>query len=156
MRDTFRISQMHGVPYRWPRPDPIVMDFGKGEVAKEQPYIFGVSRLGVAATRAGKGFEFARAASHAIWSGEIDDWHEGDHLASAIAKAGLDAEALQRDARDNADDLDADITSNEAAQKSAGHWGVPLFVFNDEPFFGQDRLDHLIWRMRQSGLTERA
>jgi 2-hydroxychromene-2-carboxylate isomerase len=32
---------------------------------------------------------------------------------------------------------------------------VPLFVFENEPFFGQDRLDHLIWRMRQHGLAER-
>ena len=156
LRDTFRISQMHDIPYRWPRPDPIVMDVGKGEVASEQPYIHHVSRLGVAAARAGKGFGFVRAASHAIWSGEIDNWHEGDHLANAIANAGLDAEAIEREARDHADDIDAEIGRNEAAQKSTGHWGVPLFVFNDEPFFGQDRLDHLIWRMRQNGLTERA
>jgi hypothetical protein len=30
-----------------------------------------------------------------------------------------------------------------------------LFVFNGEPFFGQDRLEHMIWRMRQHGLVER-
>jgi hypothetical protein len=28
----------------------------------------------------------------------------------------------------------------------AGPTGVPLFVFNDEPFFGQDRLDQLDYR----------
>jgi 2-hydroxychromene-2-carboxylate isomerase len=33
---------------------------------------------------------------------------------------------------------------------------VPLFVFEHEPFFGQDRLEHMIWRMRQHGLTEHA
>jgi 2-hydroxychromene-2-carboxylate isomerase len=32
---------------------------------------------------------------------------------------------------------------------------VPLFVFEGEPFFGQDRLDLLVWRMRQAGLQER-
>ena len=31
-RDTYRIAQMNGVPYRWPRPDPVVMDIGTGEV----------------------------------------------------------------------------------------------------------------------------
>ena len=51
--------------------------------------------------------------------------------------------------------FDAEIAQNEADQKNAGHWGVPLFVFNDEPFFGQDRLEHVIWRMRQHGLVER-
>ena len=47
------------------------------------------------------------------------------------------------------------ITENEAAQKRAGHWGVPLMVFNDEPFFGQDRFDLLRWRMQRNGLTRR-
>jgi 2-hydroxychromene-2-carboxylate isomerase len=57
---------------------------------------------------------------------------------------------------ERADDLDEEIAQNEAAQKNAGHWGVPLFVFENEPFFGQDRIDHLVWRMRQNGLRERA
>lgn len=155
LRDTFRISQMHNIPYRWPRPDPIVMDYAAGEVAAAQPYIYGVCRLGVAAERAGKGFAFARYASRAIWSGEVDNWHEGGHLTKALKAAGLDAAAIEHEAESNAADLDAQIERNETAQRAAGHWGVPLFVFEDEPFFGQDRLDHLIWRMRQSGLTER-
>ncbi len=155
LRDTFRISQMHNVPYRWPRPDPIVMDIAKGEVAAEQPYIHRVSRLGVAAERAGKGLAFVRAASHAIWSGEVDNWHGSDHLARALETAGLDPTVIEAQVAADPENYDAEIARNEAAQKAAGHWGVPLFVFNDEPFFGQDRLEHLIWRMRQHGLTER-
>ena len=155
LRDTFRIAQMQDIPYRWPRPDPIVMDHAAGEVSAAQPYIWRVSRLGVAAERAGKGFAFVRAAARAIWSGEVDNWHEGEHLARALAIAGLDPAAIEASvARDQAE-FDAEIASNEAAQKDAGHWGVPLFVFNDEPFFGQDRLDHLLWRMGQAGLRER-
>lgn len=155
MRDTYRISQMHNIPYRWPRPDPIVMDIGSGDVSKDQPYIYRVSRLGVLAERAGHGFEFVRGAAHAIWSGQVDDWHEGEHLTQALNTAGLDAASTEAAAVANATDIDAEIAANEAAQKNAGHWGVPLFVFNDEPFFGQDRLDHLIWRMKQSGLASR-
>lgn len=155
LRDTFRIAQMHAIPYRWPRPDPIVMDIGAGEVAAEQPYIYRVCRLGAAAERAGRGFAFVRRAAHAIWSGEVDNWHEGGHLARALSDAGLDAAAIEREATENAADLDAEIAANETAQRNAGHWGVPLFVFNDEPFFGQDRLAHLIWRMKQSGLKAR-
>lgn len=152
-RDTYRISQMHGIPYRWPRPDPVVMDIATGEVPAAQPYIHRISRLGAAATRAGKGFAYAREAARVIWSGEIDNWHEGDHLAGAAARAGLDLARLEATIADEAEALDAEIAANEAAQKAAGHWGVPLFVYNDEPFFGQDRLDHLIWRMKQNGLT---
>lgn len=155
LRDTFRISQMHNIPYRWPRPDPIVMDVGKGEVAAEQPYIYRVSRLGVVAERQGKGFEFVRKAAHLIWSGEVDNWHEGDHLSRATSDAGLIASDVERAAAEQSADIDAEIAANEAAQRNAGHWGVPLFVFNDEPFFGQDRLDHLVWRMKQAGLRER-
>ena len=32
---------------------------------------------------------------------------------------------------------DAVIAENESAQKRAGHWGVPLMVFNGEPFFSE-------------------
>lgn len=155
LRDTFRISQMNNIPYRWPRPDPIVMDHGTKEVAVDQPHIHRVSRLGVAAEQQGRGFEFARAAAHAIWSGEVDNWHEGDHLARALTDAGLNASETEAMAETQTAELDAAIAANEAAQKNAGHWGVPLFVFDDEPFFGQDRLDHLIWRMQQAGLKAR-
>jgi hypothetical protein len=29
-------------------------------------------------------------------------------------------------------------------------------VFENEPFFGQDRIDSLIWRMESNGLTRRS
>jgi 2-hydroxychromene-2-carboxylate isomerase len=32
LRDTFRIAQFIGVPFGWPRPDPIVQDYGTREV----------------------------------------------------------------------------------------------------------------------------
>ena len=103
-----------------------------------------------------RGFAFVRRAAHVIWSGAIDDWHEGDHLTRALAEAGLDAREIEREAADEAAAFDAEIARNETDQRAAGHWGVPLFVFGGEPFFGQDRLDHLIWRMRQAGLAERS
>ncbi len=154
MRDTYRISEMNGIPYRWPRPDPIVQDRETRDVAKDQPYIMRVSRLGALATERGKGFEFVRAASHLIWSGETDNWQEGDKLAACADAVGLDGAALERDAAAEAARLDTIIEANEEAQTTAGHWGVPLFVFEGEPFFGQDRIDHLVWRMKQKGLKE--
>jgi hypothetical protein len=36
-----------------------------------------------------------------------------------------------------------------------GHGGVPLMVFQNEPFFGGDRFDQFVWRLTQSGLTRR-
>ena len=154
-RDTRRIAEMNGIPYRWPRPDPIVQDRETRDVATEQPYIMRVSRLGALAAERGKGFAFVRAASHMMWSGEVEGWHEDGRLAACADAVGLDGAALERDAATDAARLDAIIEENENAQTVAGHWGVPLFVFQDEPFFGQDRLDHLIWRMKQAGLKER-
>lgn len=154
-KDTRRIAEMNGIPYRWPRPDPIVQDRETRDVAKEQPYIMRVSRLGALAEERGKGFAFVRTASRMMWSGEADDWHEGGRLAACADAVGLEGEALERDAAADAARLDAIIEENENAQTVAGHWGVPLFVFAGEPFFGQDRVDHLIWRMKQAGLQER-
>lgn len=154
-RDTRRIAEMNAIPYRWPRPDPIVQDRETREVAKDQPYIMRVSRLGALAAERGKGFEFVRAASHMMWSGETDDWPAPGKLSACASAVGLDGEALEHDASADAARLDAIIEGNEEAQTLAGHWGVPLFVFEGEPFFGQDRVDHLVWRMKQRGLKER-
>lgn len=154
MRDTTRIAEMLSIPYRWPRPDPIVMDISTGEVAVDQPYIHRISRLGVAAAREGKSFAFVRLMAHKIWSGEITNWHEDEHVLRALTEAGLDAKTSIASAEQAASDYDAEIARNHEDQISAGHWGVPLFVFQGEPFFGQDRIKHLVWRMQQRGLTK--
>ena len=51
--------------------------------------------------------------------------------------------------------LDAAIKQSEADQRTGGHYGVPLMVYDGEPFFGQDRFDQLLWRMQQQGLLVR-
>jgi 2-hydroxychromene-2-carboxylate isomerase len=155
MRDTMRIGQRLSIPYAWPRPDPIVMH-SRTEVAAEQPHIMRISRLGVAAVEAGRGLEFLVEAGRIIWSGAVHGWNEGDHIAGALKGAGLDAEAMEAKIAAEAERIDAIIEDNEQAQVQAGHWGVPLSVFQGEPFFGQDRLDDLVWRMQQQGLKERS
>ena len=154
-RDVYRLGQMQGTPIRWPRPDPIVMDIASGEVPRDQPYIHRITRMGQAAAEAGKGLAYIAEAGAVIWGGGVDNWHQGDHLAAAAQRAGLDPEALERAARDDADRLDAAIAANQQALETAGHWGVPTMVFDGEPFFGQDRLDVLVWRMKQLGLQSR-
>jgi 2-hydroxychromene-2-carboxylate isomerase len=155
-RDIYRLGQMQGTPIRWPRPDPIVMDIASGEVPADQPYIYRITRMGQAAAEAGKGLAYISEVGSLIWSGSTDNWHEGDHLAKAAQRAGLDPDALETAARDDADRLDAAIEANQKALENAGHWGVPTMVFDGEPFFGQDRLDVLLWRMKQNGLQPRA
>jgi len=154
MRDTLRISQRLGIPYAWPRPDPIVMT-SRTEVAADQPHIMRVSRLGVAAAEAARGLEFLVEAGRTIWSGAVQGWNEGEHSAEAVRAAGLNPAATEAKIAAETDRIDAVIEANEAAQTAAGHWGVPLFVFQDEPFFGQDRIEDMVWRMKQHGLAER-
>lgn len=154
MRDTMRIAEMLAMPYAWPSPDPVVMNMGTGEVPKEQPYIHRLTRLGVEAAARGHGLPFLAEVSRVIFGG-VRNWHQGNHLAEAARRAGLDLAALDGEIQQDPDRYEAAIAENEAAQKKAGHWGVPLMAFNGEPFFGQDRFDALKWRMEKNGLTRR-
>jgi len=155
LRDTLRIAQMEGIPYGWPRPDPVVQDFANRRIAEEQPYIHRLTRLGIAACEAGRGLPFLQHVSHCIWSGEVEGWHEGDHLAKAAASAGLDLAQLDARIEADPDHYEAVIRQNQADHEAAGHWGVPTMVFEGEPFFGQDRISHLVWRLEQHGLERR-
>ena len=155
MRDCVRSAEFAGLPLRWPRPDPVLMDYATRTYPKEQPYIHRLTRLGVLAAEQGKGLPVLRAISHLIWSGETDGWHEGDHLAKALAGVGCDLAEMDAVQAAEADRLDEVIKQNEAGQRLGGHYGVPLMVYQGEPFFGQDRYDQLVWRMQQQGLTAR-
>ena len=153
--DINREAQYLGLPFRWPSPDPVKMDFATRTYPKEQPYIHRLTRLGAAASERGRGLALLAEISHVIWSGTVDNWHEGDHIANAIRRAGLDPDALFAAADDEADRLHAVIEASQVAQREAGHWGVPMIAFNGEPFYGQDRFDQFKWRLEQQGLKRR-
>jgi 2-hydroxychromene-2-carboxylate isomerase len=153
LRDCARIAEMNGVAFAWPSPDPIVQDVATLEVAAEQPYIHRLTRLGVAAQRRGRGLRFIHEVGKLTFGG-VKGWNEGDHLAEAAARAGLDLPELDAEIAVAPADFDVEIERNEATQKAAGHWGVPLMVFRGEPFFGQDRIDVLLWRMQKAGLVQ--
>jgi len=155
MTDVFREAAFLGLPFRWPRPDPVQRSPEAG-YRMQQPYIHRLSHLGVAATERGRGLPFLREVSHTIWSGEVEGWHEGDHLARAAGRAGLDYAELSAAVDGDRARHAAIVEQNQADQRAAGHWGVPMMVFAGEPFFGQDRFDQMVWRMRAAGLARRA
>jgi len=152
--DMFRVAQFHGIPFGPPRPDPIVQNVMTREIAAEQPYIRRLTRVGQAAARRGQGLAFAHEAAMLIWGG-AENWHEGEHLAGAATRAGLDLAELDAEAVAEADALDTELAANQAALEAGGHWGVPTLIFDGEPFFGQDRIDMVLWRMQQKGLEKR-
>jgi len=89
--------------------------------------------------------------SSLIWGG-TENWHQGDHLQQAAARAGLDLEIMQSRLEKEHDSLETVVQTNQQAHADAGHWGVPTCVYRGEPFFGQDRLELLLWRLKQDGL----
>jgi 2-hydroxychromene-2-carboxylate isomerase len=155
MRDTYRLSQMLNMPYRWPRPDPVQVDPVTRAATPNQLYIQRLTRLGCAAAEVGRGLPFLSEVSTVIWSGAVDNWHQGDHLAKAAERAGLDLAELDRRIETDPEKYETIITENQKAHQDAGHWGVPTMVFEGEPFFGQDRLDILLWRLKQRWLQPR-
>ncbi|MEM9621399.1 MAG: DsbA family protein [Pseudomonadota bacterium] len=148
--DSKRRAEYLGMPFVFPpTPDPVVQDLATFAVAEEQPYIYRLCKLGVEAQRRGHGLAFAAAVSKLIMGG-TENWDQGDHLAQATASSGLDLQALEASIVEG-DHLD-EIERNQQNLDAAGHWGVPTMVCRGEPFFGQDRIDTLRWRLDQYGL----
>lgn len=152
MRDCIRRAEFLGMEIGFPSPDPVVQDLDTFEVSEEQTYIYRLVGLGVEAQRRGKGLEFAYHVAHLIWGGE-PGWNEGDKLEKAAAKAGLDLAEME--AALETYDMMEDVNASQAALEEAGHWGVPTMVFEGEPFFGQDRIETLRWRLDKVGVPKR-
>lgn len=155
--DVYRVAEYLDLPFVWPRPDPVVQytdEEGRRQTATAQPYIGRLTRLGALAAEAGRGIEFADEVSTLIWGG-TEGWDRGDHLTKAAERSGLDLADMDRRAIAEADRLESAIENNQSAHERAGHWGVPTCAFRGEPFFGQDRLDVLLWRLKKEGLQAR-
>ena len=154
--DCKRIAEFRGLPFFLPSPDPVVQNRQTREIAAEQPYIYWLTRLGLAAVRRGQGMAFIDEVSFLIWGSGTVDWNKGDHMHNAAQRAGLDLRMLEEDVTGHEEDIDAELQANQEALQKAGHWGVPTLVFDNEPFHGQDRIDLALWRMKQKGLKPRA
>ena len=59
--------------------------------------------------------------------------------------------------RKNPEDVDPCWIDHAAGLGRTGHGGVPTMIIDgqDEPFFGGDRFDQFLWRLKQNGLTKR-
>lgn len=154
--DYQRVAEFLGMAVRRPVPDPINMDNETYTIHADQPYIRRVTRLGALAQAEGRAFAFADAMMRIMWTGEIDDWNRDEHYARALSAAGLNADDLLARVEADPDAAEAIIADNQAAFDQADHWGVPCMVFDGETFYGQDRMDVLLWRMKQKDLPAKA
>jgi len=155
LKDAARTAQMEGIPFAPADPDPIVMDTVNRIAAPDQPYIYRLNRIAAAASLKGEIFPLIDRLGTLIWSGQTQGWHKEQHLGKAVSAAGFDLKTLDEQAAENPQKLDDILAANQVDLEAAGHWGVPTLVFNDEPFFGHDRVAMLIWRLKQHGLKER-
>ena len=145
--DSLRRAEFLGMPMIFPpKPDPVVQNYETLEVADDQPLIMRLAKLGVEANRREKGLPFAKEVSSLIFGG-TEGWNQGDHLKKTAQAVGLDLNEMEQ-AIEAGDHL-AEIDRNHADLETAGHWGVPTMVVRGEPFFGQDRIDTVRWRLDQ-------
>jgi 2-hydroxychromene-2-carboxylate isomerase len=105
--------------------------------------------VGEHAVDMGREREFVLEASRAIWAEAADVSTDSD-LRPLCERAGLSwpdcAEAL------DSPRLLARVKANTEALAKLGHWGVPLFSFEDELFWGQDRIEDVELALSHAGL----
>ncbi len=164
--DSFRNGFFHGIPMRYPVPDVVIQhptaDSIYGEIApfEEQVYVQFLTRHAIAASDIGMGWEYLNHVMRMLWNGQKRPWATPDdftHVIEAINAAGIDADKLMATVAANPTKFDERSAARTVKQESndAKHGGVPNFIFQNEPFFGQDRINLLIWRLKQHGLRER-
>ena len=177
--DAPRQGRYLGVPFNFPVPDPVWQVWNpKSEVPgpenwlfthppEKQPYIFWLTRLACYASLQGKAIDFVNQVSFLIWSGVVhpdnpeaaDDYAKG-HWPNYVKEYmnrvdGLDHDTAIEYIRKNPEEVDQCWIDNAEGMARTGHGGVPLMVIHDEPFFGGDRFDQFVYRLRQNGLTRR-
>lgn len=134
--DTSRTAGFLGMAYAVPDPFPVPFKPGTWEAADDQPIIGRLHGLLMASIAAGRGLEFLGHMMPRIWSGQNPGWDQTMEADFAWMDLVVDPAGYA-----------AAIEANEAAMYASGHWGVPLMVYRDEPFYGQDRFDQLLWRI---------
>ncbi len=144
--DTARTASFLNLPYVYPKPSPIEFEPDSFWIAaKEQPRIERLYRLWVGANRTGRGLAFLNKIGRGLWNGNNPDWDTTMFLVDGMAEIGCEHDKVLADV--DWQSAKTELNDNHLAMLNAGHWGVPLMVYKDEPFYGQDRFDQLLWRM---------
>ncbi len=96
--DSRRVARHENIPFRFPRPDPIVQDMTTLDVAEHQPHIHRLTRLGAAAQIEGRSLEFTEAISQVLWDGTVKGLERrrssGARRQSRRLRPGRDGQAI--------------------------------------------------------------
>jgi 2-hydroxychromene-2-carboxylate isomerase len=101
----------------------------------------------------GREREFVLEAGRGIWA-QAADVARDTGLRPICERAGLSWQDCAAALEDPG--LRARVDADTAALADLGHWGVPVFVFERELFWGQDRIEDLEIALRQAGLERPA
>lgn len=96
---------------------------------------------------------FVLDASRAIWA-EAVDMSTDEGLRPVCEHAGLAWGDCLRALADPA--IEARVDANTKALAELGQWGVPVFRFGEEIFWGQDRIEDLETVLSEAGLRRPA
>jgi 2-hydroxychromene-2-carboxylate isomerase len=150
MSDFKKKAKQLDMPLNLPvKPDPIKQNIFTAKIAKNQPYIFDICHLGQEMTDRGFGLEFAYKLSTKIWS--VKNWNKDEHLVEILSEFNIELPEIRETIKNNEKALIEKIKQNQVEQLDAGHHGVPLSVYKEEYFFGQDKFNDLIERMKTNG-----
>jgi 2-hydroxychromene-2-carboxylate isomerase len=97
----------------------------------------------------GRAREFVLEASRGIWAEAVDVSRDRG-LGAICRRAGLRWPDCRAAIADPA--LRARVDLDTAALAQLGHWGVPVFEFEGELFWGQDRISDVELRLQAAGL----
>ena len=134
-----------------PKPDPIKQNLFTGKVSDHQPYIFDICHILQAAEKE-KRMDFALEISSLIFGGG-KDWNKDEELIKASSNIGLDFYEMKKKVSGNESKLVEEIKNNQKDQLEVGHHGVPLSVYKNNYFFGQDKFDDLVEELKKDGLS---
>ena len=150
MSDFKKKAKQLDMPLNLPvKPDPIKQNIFTAKIAKNQPYIFDICHMGQEMTDRGFGLEFAYKLSTKIWS--VKNWNKDEHLIEILSEFNIELPEIRETIKNNEKALIEKIKQNQVEQLDAGHHGVPLSVYKEEYFFGQDKFNDLIERMKTNG-----
>lgn len=149
-RDVERTAAFLGLPFRDADPSPVDWAQEAGWVAApKQRRIYRLYNMLFEAQREDRVYPLYASLMRLIWSGETRDWDRAEHLKNCLTACGLSENLLGQGI-----DLTAEaaryFAENQQAMYDSGHWGVPMFSWRGEPFYGQDRIDQLHWRIETS------
>jgi hypothetical protein len=135
------------------KPDPIKQNPLTGKISSHQPYIFDICHMGQFMCNKGKGIEFAYELSSLIWGEK--NWNKDELLGPLFARFDENLSEVREYIKLNEKQLVREIEMNQADQKEAGHHGVPLNVYKEKYYFGQDDpFDQLIAELIKDGIIE--